>query len=76
MTSTGLPQGQNSLVVRPKHDQNKTADDPLAEAEAALKKLRQDAGDKQAADALEQALKQLKERTKPEGQTGSPEKKP
>jgi RNA polymerase sigma factor (sigma-70 family) len=40
--------------------------DPLAEAEAALKKLRQDAGDKQAADALEKALKRLKERAKPE----------
>jgi RNA polymerase sigma-70 factor (ECF subfamily) len=33
---------------------------PLAEAEAALKKLRANTNDKQAADALEKALKQLK----------------
>jgi RNA polymerase sigma-70 factor (ECF subfamily) len=39
---------------------------PLAEAEAALKKLRANPNDKQAADALERALKQLKEREKPE----------
>jgi RNA polymerase sigma factor (sigma-70 family) len=37
--------------------------DPLAEAEAALKKLRANPKDKQAADALERALKQLKRRT-------------
>jgi RNA polymerase sigma-70 factor (ECF subfamily) len=42
--------------------------DPLAEAEAALKRLRQHPDDKQAADALEQALKRLKEREKPERQ--------
>jgi RNA polymerase sigma factor (sigma-70 family) len=39
---------------------------PLADAEAALKKLRANPNDKQAADALERALKQLKEREKPE----------
>jgi hypothetical protein len=43
------------------------AADPLAEAEAALKKLRANPDDRQAADALEQALKRLKERKKPEG---------
>jgi RNA polymerase sigma factor (sigma-70 family) len=54
-----------------------TAADPLAEAEAALQKLRADPNDKQAADALEKALGRLKERrAKPEGQTGNPEKKP
>jgi hypothetical protein len=36
--------------------------DPLAEAEAALKQLRSDPTDKQAAEALEKALKRLKER--------------
>jgi hypothetical protein len=41
--------------------------DPLAEAEAALKKLRQKPDDEQAADALEKALQRLKERKKPEG---------
>jgi hypothetical protein len=40
-------------------------DDPLTEAEAALKKLRQDPTDKQAADVLEKALQRLKEREKP-----------
>jgi hypothetical protein len=38
--------------------------DPVADAEAALKKLRQDPTDKQAADELERALKLLKEREK------------
>jgi RNA polymerase sigma factor (sigma-70 family) len=45
-------------------DRPRGADDPLAEAEAALKKLRQDPGDKQAADALERAFQRLKERPK------------
>jgi hypothetical protein len=48
------PQGGN---VRPS--------DPVADAEAALKKLRQDPTDKRAADELERALKRLKEREKP-----------
>jgi hypothetical protein len=41
--------------------------DALAEVEAALKKLREDPTDEQGADALEKALRRLKERTKPEG---------
>jgi len=48
-----------------------TPDDPLAEAEAALRRLRQKPDDKQAADALEGALRRLKERAKPDGQPGS-----
>jgi RNA polymerase sigma factor (sigma-70 family) len=36
--------------------------DPLAQADAALKRLRADPNDKQAAEALERALKQLKHR--------------
>jgi RNA polymerase sigma factor (sigma-70 family) len=62
--------------------------DPLAEAEAALKKLRERPDDKQAAEALEKAvqrlkeqpkrehlekqLQRLKEQPKPERQTGDP----
>jgi RNA polymerase sigma factor (sigma-70 family) len=42
----------------------KQAADPLADAEAALKKLRQNTSDKQAADALERAAKELRERAK------------
>jgi RNA polymerase sigma factor (sigma-70 family) len=38
--------------------------DPLAEAEAALKKLREHPDDKQAADALEKAVQRLKEQSK------------
>jgi hypothetical protein len=51
------------------------AADPLAEAEAALKRLRERPDDKQAADALERALQRLKERAKPEGQPGNLPKK-
>jgi RNA polymerase sigma factor (sigma-70 family) len=50
------------------------AADPLAEAEDALKKLRADPNGKHAADALEKALKRLKEREKPKGTTGEPSK--
>jgi RNA polymerase sigma factor (sigma-70 family) len=51
-----------------------SSEDPLAEAEAALKKLRADPTDKHAADALEKALQRLKERASPAGSTGSPAK--
>jgi RNA polymerase sigma factor (sigma-70 family) len=44
----------------------RNAADPLAAAEDALKKLRADPTDKQAADALERALQRLKERGKPD----------
>jgi RNA polymerase sigma factor (sigma-70 family) len=68
-----------------------TVADPLSEAEAALKKLKERPDDKQAADALEKALQrlkeqpkvehrlwqlqQLKEQPKPAGQPESPQKK-
>jgi RNA polymerase sigma factor (sigma-70 family) len=42
------------------------ASDPVSDAEAALKKLRENPGDKQATEALERALKKLKEREKPD----------
>jgi hypothetical protein len=42
--------------------------DPLAGIEAALKKLRQDPGNSEALEALEQAVKQLRERTKPKAE--------
>jgi hypothetical protein len=44
--------------------------DPVADAEAALKKLRENPGDKQATEALERALTRLKEREKPRGLGG------
>jgi RNA polymerase sigma factor (sigma-70 family) len=40
--------------------------DPLGEAEAALKKLRENPGDTKATETLERALKKLKEQKKPE----------
>ncbi len=40
-------------------------EDPLTDAEEALKKLRTNPGDKQATEALERALQRLKERDKP-----------
>jgi RNA polymerase sigma factor (sigma-70 family) len=49
--------------------QQKT-DDPLARAEEALKKLRANPGDKEATDALERALKQLKALGKPKPPAG------
>jgi hypothetical protein len=39
-----------------------------------VRQLRQDADDKQADDALEQALKRLKERVKPQAGTEKPQK--
>jgi RNA polymerase sigma factor (sigma-70 family) len=39
--------------------------DPVADAEKALKKLKENPGDKQATEALERALKRLKEQEKP-----------
>src|SRR5205823_1112026 len=45
--------------------------DPLADAETALKELRQHPDDKQAADRLERALQRLKEQAKPKGVSGS-----
>jgi RNA polymerase sigma factor (sigma-70 family) len=52
---------------RPGQQRPETAADPLAEAEAALKKLCRDPSDKDAAEALERALQRLKakERTNP-----------
>jgi RNA polymerase sigma factor (sigma-70 family) len=49
-------------------------DDPRAQAEAALKKLEEHPDDKEAAKALEAAVQRLKERAKPQGQTGAPAK--
>ncbi len=49
--------------------------DPVAEAEAALKKLRANPNDRQAAEALERATKQLKERGKPQAAPANPQKK-
>jgi RNA polymerase sigma factor (sigma-70 family) len=46
---------------------------PLAQAEAALKRLRANPNDKQAADALERALKRLKEREKRQATHNNPQ---
>lgn len=46
------------------------ASDPVAQAEAALKKLRANPNDQQAAEALETASKQLSERAKPQRPAG------
>jgi hypothetical protein len=43
--------------------------DPFAQAESALRKLRQHPGDKEAADKLGRALEQLKERSKSQAPT-------
>jgi RNA polymerase sigma factor (sigma-70 family) len=58
--------------VEQKQREAKEAADPLAAAEDALKRLRANPDDKQAADALEKALQRLKERKKPEGAPGHP----
>jgi RNA polymerase sigma-70 factor (ECF subfamily) len=49
---------------------------PLAQAEAALKKLRTNPSDKQAVDALERALKQLKGRAESRGKDQPPKLQP
>jgi RNA polymerase sigma factor (sigma-70 family) len=55
--------------VQPEFKPGQTAD-PLTAAESALKKLREHPGDKQAAEALERALKRLKEQSKSKGGAG------
>jgi hypothetical protein len=52
-TSNPLPEGRPEAAA-----------DPLAEAEAALKKLRRDPSDKDATEALERALHRLKVKEK------------
>jgi RNA polymerase sigma factor (sigma-70 family) len=47
----------------------KAAADPLAELEDAVKRLRKNPKDKQAAEALDRALRRLKERKVPDGDT-------
>jgi RNA polymerase sigma-70 factor (ECF subfamily) len=47
-----------------------TQSDPVADAQEALKKLRANPNDKQAAEALERASKQLRERGKPQAPPG------
>jgi RNA polymerase sigma factor (sigma-70 family) len=59
----GMPQGmkppgtQDSMM-------RKRPSDPVSDAEAALKKLKENPGDKKATEALEKALQRLKEREK------------
>jgi hypothetical protein len=66
MSFPGRPGGYGGVPMQPgQRARPKDAADPLAEAEAALKKLRQDPGDKQATESLERALQRLKEQGKP-----------
>ena len=54
----------SGLIEPPGSMRPKAKADPVTDAEDALKKLRENPSDKQATKALEQALKQLKERQK------------
>lgn len=55
----------NMMEMRPGQGMmRKGTSDPLSDAEAALKKLRTNPGDKEATEELERALKRLKEREK------------
>jgi RNA polymerase sigma factor (sigma-70 family) len=58
--SARTPPGKPGGMMR-----NRTSD-PVSDAEAALKKLRENPGDTKATEALEWALKRLKEQKKPE----------
>jgi RNA polymerase sigma factor (sigma-70 family) len=60
MKGGGMMRGGGGMRPKPKTD-------PVTDAENALKKLRENPGDKQATESLERALKQLKEREKPKG---------
>ena len=55
----------NTRIVHFENRSEVKLPDPLAQAEAAVKKLRANPADKQALDTLGQALKQLKERAQP-----------
>jgi hypothetical protein len=67
---TSPPPGHNGPPPSTSEDSPKrpeTVGDPLGDAQEALRKLRMNPDDKQAAEALERALKWLKEREKPRG---------
>jgi RNA polymerase sigma factor (sigma-70 family) len=74
--NVAFPQQPGALNRVDREAPNKPAADPLAEAEAALRKLKEHPDDKQAAEALEKAVQRLKERAKPEGQPENPDKRP
>jgi hypothetical protein len=63
-----LPKAYSNLLPEKRPE---TAADPVAEAEAALKKLRRDPSDKEATEALERALQRLKVKAKERG-AGTP----
>src|SRR5262249_8372230 len=76
-SETVIRPGQNSStttairVIKP----TTASSDPVAHAEKALQRPRANPGDKQAVEALERALKKLKEREKPD-QPGEQSPKP
>jgi RNA polymerase sigma factor (sigma-70 family) len=57
--------GRPTTYYEPKSPAPKVPSDPLAELEDAVKRLRKNPNDKQAAEALDRALRRLKERPKP-----------
>jgi hypothetical protein len=61
------------VITGRRPNQPEGAGDPLAEAEAALQRLRANPDDKQAAEALEKALERLKQRKKLDGDTAKPQ---
>jgi RNA polymerase sigma factor (sigma-70 family) len=61
-------------ALREKMIRHEVIDDLMAQVQAILKKLREHPGDKQAADALDRALQQLKERAKERSPNKDPQK--
>jgi RNA polymerase sigma factor (sigma-70 family) len=67
-TMPGMPQGMQppgKEGVMMGSRMRKRTSDPVTDAENALKKLKENPGDKQATESLERALQRLKERDKP-----------
>jgi hypothetical protein len=64
MMPMGSGQGMSGMMGSRMGPSPKEKADPVSDAEAALKKLRANPGDREATKALERALKRLKEREK------------
>jgi hypothetical protein len=70
-----VPHG-STLAPRPPARKTSKSQDPLVEAETALKELKQNPGSKPAITRLDRALLQLKKQAGPEGADAKPEPKP
>jgi RNA polymerase sigma factor (sigma-70 family) len=66
----------STLVPRPPGRKTSKSQDPLVEAESALKELKQNPDSKPAMARLDRALLQLKKQAEPEGADAKPEPKP